>query len=343
MRTRSIKDRMIEHTCGLLAASVPILLVLVLAIVFVSAWPSIRYNGWGFLASTAWNQGNLYSNATTTHHGFTAPHGASYGMLVFLVGTLLTSLLALVIALPFALGTALFLTELAPKRLVAPIGTMVELLAGVPSVVFGLWGFEIVAPAVKKAVGPFLAHLLGFIPFFAGPVGTGVGLLSSGIVLAIMILPIITSVSRDLFRNVPNDAREQALAMGITRWELIRTIVVPYARNGIVGAVALGLGRAMGETMAVLMVSGSAINYLPQNIYSPVGTMAANIVALLDSAMTDPTGMAVNALAELALVLFVLTFVVNALVPIVARGMVRLSSALPNATSTRASSKEKQP
>lgn len=331
MRTRSFKEWIIEHTCGLFAVSVPLLLLIVVVIVAVSAWPSIRYNGFSFFTTLDWNQGNLYSGATTTHNGFTAPHGAHYGMLVFLVGTLLTSVVALIIAVPLSLGIALFLTEVAPRRVVGPIGTMVELLAGVPSVIFGLWGFEVVAPLVRSDIGPFLKHVLGFIPIFAGPVGTGVGLLSASIVLAIMVIPIITSVSRDLFRNVPVDARQQALALGVTRWELIRTIVLPYARSGIVGAIGLGLGRALGETMAVLMVSGSALNYLPKNIYSPVGTMAANIVALLDGAMTDPTGMAVHALAELALVLFVVTLIVNLLVPIAARGMVQMSSIMPAA------------
>lgn len=334
MRRRIIRDALIRYTCGGFAASVPLFLLAVLVVMSVFAWPSIIFNGWRFFWSIPWSIGNLYSGATIVHHGIAAPKGAEYGMLVFLVGTLSTSFLALIIAIPISLGTALFLNEVAPKPVAGVVGSLVELLSGVPSVVFGLWGIEVVAPLVRQAVGPFLVRVLGFIPFFGGPVGTGVGLLSSAIVLAAMIIPIITAVSRDVLRNVPWELREQGIAMGITRWELIRSIVLPYARGGITGAVALGLGRALGETMAVLMVSGSAVNYLPRNIYSPVGTMAANIVALLDSAMTDPTGMAVHALAEIALVLFVVTLVVNLLVPIVARGMVRLSSMLPNSTVT---------
>ncbi len=330
VRRRLIKDALVRYTCGGFAASAPLFLVAVLAVMFVFAWPSILFNGWRFLWSIPWNVGNLYSGATVAHNGITAPKGAEYGMLVFLVGTLLTSLVALIIAIPLSLGAALFLNEVAPKRVAGVIGALVELLSGVPSVVFGLWGFEVVAPLVRSDLGPFLVRILGFVPFLRGPVGTGVGLLSSGIVLAAMIIPIITAVSRDILRNVPWELREQGIAMGITRWELIRSIVLPYARGGITGAVALGLGRALGETMAVLMVSGSAVNYLPHNIYSPVGTMAANIVALLDSAMTDPTGMATHALAEIALVLFLVTLAVNLLVPVLARGMVRLSSMLPN-------------
>ncbi len=331
MRRRLIKDALIRSACGIFAASAPFFLIAVLLVMLVFAWPSILFNGARFLWSVPWSVGDLYSGATIVHNGITAPKGAEYGMLVFLVGTLLTSCVALVIAIPLSLGAALFLSEIAPRRVASLLGALVELLSGVPSVVFGLWGFEVVAPLVRSGIGPVLTRALGFIPLFRGPVGTGVGLLSAGIVLAAMVIPIITAVSRDVLQNVPRDLREQGIAMGITRWELIRTIVLPHARSGINGAVALGLGRALGETMAVLMVSGSAVNYLPRTVYSPVGTMAANIVALLDSAMTDSTGMALHALAEIALVLFVVTLVVNILVPVVARGMVRLSALLPTA------------
>jgi len=331
MRFRIIRDSLSRYACGFLAASVPLFLAAVLLIVVASAWPAIMFNGWHFLYTLPWSVGNEYGSATMTVNGFLAPKGAEYGMLVFFVGTLLTSLIALIIAVPVSIAAALFLSEVAPRRIAGPLGTLVELLAGVPSVVFGLWGIEVVAPAVKNSIGPVLSHLFGFIPAFRGPVGTGVGLLSSGIVLAIMIIPIITAVSRDVIENLPDEVRHQGYALGATRSEVIGAIILPYARNGIIGAITLGLGRALGETMAVLMVSGSALNYLPGNIYSPVGTMAANIVALLDSAMIDPTGMAVHALAELALVLFILTFIVNALVPIVAGGVVRISSMLPTA------------
>ncbi len=329
MSLRFFKDSFARYTCGALAASVPLLLFAVLAIVFISALPSIRFNGWHFFVSIPWNVGNVYGGATVTVHGVTAPKGAQYGMLVFFVGTLLTSLVALVVAVPVSLAAAILLAEVFPKRPAAAVGTVIELLAGVPSVVFGLWGIEVVAPAVRTTIGPILAHLFGFIPIFHGRIGTGVGLLSAGIVLAIMIVPIITSISRDVLAAVPDDVRFQGYALGATRWEVIKSIVLPQARNGIIGAITLGLGRALGETMAVLMVSGSAVNYLPAYIFSPVGTMAANIVALLDSALVDPTGMAVHALAELALVLFMLTFAVNALVPVVTGGVVKLAATLP--------------
>ena len=315
------RDSLVRGTCGTCAASALVFLFAVLAVMFVFAWPSILFNGWHFLWKIPWNTGNLYSGTFVVHNGIKAPQGAEYGMLVFLVGTVLTSLVALVVAVPVSLGVAIFLAEVAPARLAAVVGVLVELLAGVPSVVFGLWGVEVVAPLIGRGLEHFLARVLGFIPFFAGPVGSGVGLLSAGLVLAVMIIPIIAAVSRDVLARVPRDMKEQGLALGVTRWELVRTIILPYAKTGIIAAVVLGLGRAMGETMAVLMVSGSAVNILPHNIYSPVGTMAANIVALLDSAMTDPTGMAVHALAELALALFVITLVVNLLVPLVTSGV----------------------
>ncbi len=315
------RERLVVATSGMFAASGLFFLVAVLAVMSIFAWPSIRFNGWPFLWRIPWNVGNLYGGSLVVHNGVQAPQGAEYGILVFLVGTLLTSLIALVVAVPVAVGVAVFITEVAPARLGAAVGVLVELLAGVPSVVFGLWGVEVVAPLVARDLGPFLARVLGFIPFLAGPVGSGVGLLSAGLVLAVMIIPIIAAVSRDVLARVPRDMKEQGLALGVTRWELVRTIILPYARSGIIAAVVFGLGRAMGETMAVLMVSGSAVNILPYNIYSPVGTMAATIVTLLDSAMTDPTGMAVHALAELALALFIITLMVNILVPVVTAGV----------------------
>lgn len=324
-RRTSTRERIIRATSGVSAASGLFFLVAVLGVMFIFALPSIIFNGWHFLWGVPWNIGNLYGGHMVVRHGIQAPQGAQYGMLVFLVGTLLTSLIALVVAVPVSVGVAVFLTEVAPARIATAVGVLVELLAGVPSVVFGLWGVEVVAPLVRGGLGVFLSRALGFIPLFAGPVGTGVGLLAAGLVLAIMVIPIIASISRDVLSRVPPEMKEQGLALGATRWEVVRTILLPHAKNGIIAAVVLGLGRAMGESMAVLMVSGSAVGVLPHNIYSPVGTMAANIVSLLDSAMTDSTGMAVHALAELALALFVITLVVNLLVPVVTRGVSMLS------------------
>jgi len=334
-RPISWSEVLIRAVSGVFAASSLFSLVAVLAVMFVFAWPSILFNGWHFFWSIPWNVGNLYGGHFVVRNGVKAPQGAQYGILVFVAGTVLTSAIALVVAVPVSLAVAVFLTEVAPSRVAGVVGVLVELLAGVPSVVFGLWGVEVLAPVVGRGLGHVLSRVLGFIPFFAGQVGSGIGLLSAGLVLAVMIIPIIAAVSRDVLARVPREMKEQGLALGITRWELVRSIVLPYARGGIIAAVVLGLGRALGETMAVLMVSGSAVNILPHNIYSPVGTMAATIVTLLDSALTDPTGMAVHALAELALALFVITLLVNILVPIVTSGVSQLAGTLPGAGGER--------
>jgi phosphate transport system permease protein len=305
------------------AAAAPLFLAAILAVLGAYAWPSVVFNGLGFLTTRVWNLGNLYGGAAVVRHGFSAPAGASYGILVFLVGTLATSALALLIAVPFGTGVAVCLSQLASPRLAAVLSFFVELLAGVPSVVYGLWGFTVLVPWVAGGAGPFLARWLGFLPPFRGPVGSGVGLLAAGLVLAVMVLPVIAAVTRDVLMALPPELRENGTALGLTETEVIRSILLPVARPGILGAFILGLGRALGETMAVLMVGGSAVNILPQNVYSPVGTMAATIVSQLDSAFTDASGMAVRALAEMALVLFVISVGVNFLVPVVARGVSR--------------------
>ncbi len=294
-------------------------LAAILLFLLGAAWPSIRYNGLTFLTGTTWNLGNLYAAAPVRVDGVRAMPGATFGALVFVLGTLLTSVLALVIAVPTSVGIAIFLTEYAPRRVGGAVSFVVELLAGVPSVVYGLWGIIVLVPWIGSWLGPALARALGFVPFLRGPVGTGAGLLASGLVLALMVVPIIASTVREALLMVPGELREGALALGMTRWEAIRAVSLPFARTGIVGASILGLGRALGETMAVLMVSGDAINLLPRNLYSPVGTMAATIAAQLDSALTDASGMAVHALAELALVLFLITVAVNVLARLVVR------------------------
>ncbi len=221
--------------------------------------------------------------------GISAPAGATYGALPYIVGTLASSVIALLIAVPVAICTAIILAY----RVRGPVKTVlsiVELLAGIPSVVFGLWG--VIGLHRAAEFGPLLTHLGVVIPFFRGPVGTGMGLLSSGLILALMIVPIITATTRDLLEQVPIYIREGGIGLGMTNWEVVRKICLPYVKDGLIGAVALGWGRAMGETMAVLMVSGSAINYLPHSIFSPISTMAAVIADQLDSALTDATHLA---------------------------------------------------
>ncbi|WAH38795.1 phosphate ABC transporter permease subunit PstC [Alicyclobacillus dauci] len=303
-------DRIFQVATGICASSPVLFLLAITAIVVVQSIPTMRFMGWEFITHVTWNIGNLYG-AMTHKHGVSVPMGASYGALVFIVGTIASSLIALIIAIPVSILTAMILAY----RVRGPLGwilsILVELLAGIPSVVIGLWGILVLAPWIGHQFGPFLKSVFGFIPFFGGSVGSGYGLLTSGIVLAIMIVPIITATTRDLFQQVPLLAREGGLGLGMTTWETVRFICLPYIKNGLVGAVALGWGRAMGETMAVLMVSGSAINILPHNLYSPISTMAAFIADQLDSAQTDASGMAVHALSEMALVLLIITLLTN--------------------------------
>lgn len=295
---------------GLFASSPVIFLVTIAMIVLIQSIPVIRYMGWSFITSINWNMGNTYGSIVK-HNGILAPSGASYGALPFIVGTLASSVIALIIAVPISILTAVILAYRVRGLLGGILSIVVELLAGIPSVIFGLWGIVVLAPWVAQSLGPLLTHIGVVIPFFGGPVGTGLGLLTSGIVLALMVIPIITATTRDLLLQVPVLIREAGVGLGMTSWEVIRLVCLPYVREGLVGAVALGWGRAMGETMAVLMVSGSALNYLPPNIFSPISTIAAFIADQLDGALTDETHMAVHALAALALVLMLLTLLTN--------------------------------
>lgn len=305
-----VADKVFRVATGVCASSPVLFLGALAVIVVVQAIPSMRFMGWHFITGIHWDMGDTYGNITKVH-GVVAASGASFGALAFIVGTLASSLIALLIALPIAILSAVILAYKVRGAVKSTLSILVELLAGIPSVVFGLWGILVLAPWMKSQFGPWLTHLGQVVPFLAGPVGTGMGLLTSGIVLALMIIPIITATTRDLLQQVPVLYREGGIGLGMTSWEVVRMICIPYIREGLVGAVALGWGRAMGETMAVLMVSGSAINFLPQNIYSPISTMAAVIADQLDSALTDASHMAVHALAELALILMVLTVVTN--------------------------------
>ncbi len=304
-------DMLLKVITGAIAAGAIGAMLLILVFLLRDSWPSIMYNGWHFVTTITWNIGNLYSGGVTHRNGATAALGAAFGILPFIEGTVLSSLIAVVLAIPLAVALALLLVEYLPTRIGETLSFIVEMLAGIPSVVLGLWGLAVLIPWIGHSFGPFLLRWLGWIPFFRGPVGSGQGLLASGLILAVMIIPIIAASTRDVLRQTPRETKDGALALGLTKWEVIRAVSLPWASSGIFGAVVLGLGRALGETMAVLMVSGSAANYLPQNIYSPIGTMAATIVSQLDSAMTDPTGMAVHALAEVALVLFIISVIVN--------------------------------
>jgi phosphate transport system permease protein len=295
---------------GLLACLVAGLLVIIVAFLGLYAWPAVQLNGITFLYKNTWSLGFLYRNPITVH-GQQVLRGAHYGILFLIVGTLLSTLVALAIAIPVGVGAAMFLAEGLPPSLQTWFSFFVELLAAIPSVVYGLWGYVVVIPFLGHHVFPFLAKYFGFIPFFGGAVGSGYGLLTCGLVLSLMIVPLITATLRDALVAQQADLREAAVALGASRFEALRTVLLPATRRVLIGGSILATGRALGETMAVLMISGNAVNYLPGNIYAPISTMASFIVSQLDSALTDPTGMAVRSLAEVALVLCLISIVVN--------------------------------
>ncbi|MFZ0217812.1 MAG: phosphate ABC transporter permease subunit PstC [Candidatus Dormiibacterota bacterium] len=304
-------DRALRVFCTA-AAFVPLLFLFVLAaVLIVNAWPAIIFNGLGFFTGKIWTLGNFYGGSYEYHHGIKAPHNAQYGAATLIVGTLATSAIAMVVAVPVAVGGVLMLIERIPQRLQGLLSVFMELLAGIPSVVYGLWGLIIFGPLIAKHVYPILAHLLGWTKVFQGPVGSGPGLLTAGLALALMVIPIVAATTRDLVRTVPVLHKEGALALGMTRYEMTRIVTIPFVRNGIFAASLLGWGRALGETMAVLMISGDALNIFPNNIYAPVSTIAATIAAMLDSALTDATGMAVRSLAEAGLLLLAITLITN--------------------------------
>lgn len=307
---------------GLVAVAAIVPLVLLALFVFLTAysWPAIQFNGVHFLFSEKWNLGNLYANPVE-RNGFQVPPAAHYGIWVFIVGTLASSGIALLIAVPVGVGVALYLAEYAPHRLRGAFAQIVELLAMVPSVVYGLWGLEILAPLVLKIIAPAISHVFAFIPFLSGQATSGYGLLTAGLVLALMVLPVISSTLIEALGRVPRELRESSFALGATRSEMLRKTLLPAVRVPLIGAVMLALGRALGETMAVLMVSGGALNYLPHSLYDPITSMAAFIASQLDSALEDPSGMAVRSLAEIALVLLVIAVLVNVIARLLTRSI----------------------
>ena len=292
------------------AGVLPASLVLIVLFLTIYAWPAIWFNGFHFVTSDTWSLGNLYANPIIVS-GTQIPPGAHYGILFLIVGTLLSTLIALLIAVPVGIGAAVFLAEAVPGRLRPALSFFVELLVAVPSVVFGLWGYVVVIPVLGHYVFPALIAALGFIPFFAGPPGSGYGLLTAGVVLSLMIVPLIVATLRDAIVSQPPTTREAVTALGATKFEVVWKVLLPSQSRVLIGASILALGRALGETMAVLMVSGNALNYLPQNIYTPISTMAAFIVSQLDSALQDPTEMAVRSLAEIALILALISLIIN--------------------------------
>ncbi len=230
----------------------------------------------------------------------------TFGALPFIMGTLVTSVVAMIVAIPLGVGAAVFLAELAPDWLARPLGFLAELLAAVPSVVYGLWGLFTFIPLFVRPIAQGLAGGLGFVPLFAGPV-YGPSRLAASLVLAIMVFPTITAVSRDVLRAIPNNQREAALALGATRWEMIYQVLLPYGTSGFLGAIILGLGRALGETIAVTMVIGNNLD-LTASLLHPGYTMASVIANEFTEATFD---LYLNALIEIGLILFVMTLIIN--------------------------------
>jgi len=283
------------------AAFLLLLIILAMIATLVSdSMLSVRQFGFGFLKGQAWN-----------------PIKGEFGALPFIYGTIVSSLIALQISVPLSLGIAIFLVEQAPYYVARPIGFLVELLAAIPSVVYGLWGIFVLASFLRVYVEPVLARWFGWLPLFQGPI-TGIGLLTGGIILAIMVTPIISAVVRDVLAAVPSSQREAALALGATKWETTRVVLV-NAVPGIAGAVILGLGRALGETMAVTMVIGNR----PQisiSLFEPSYTIASAVANEFTEATQD---LYLSALVELGLILFLVTFVVNGAARLLVRSVTR--------------------
>lgn len=294
----------------LTAAIVPTAALAFLAYQMVkTAWPAVVFNGFKFFTSKTFTMGNLYVPITEVHHGYHAAHGASYGILPLVFGTVVSSALAVLLAVPVSVGGAILLVERVPARLQGILGTFLELLAGIPSVVFGLWGIYTFGPLMSRTVYKWIAAL--HIPWFRGPIPPGEGLLTASLVLGVMIIPIIASTTRELVRSVPPVSKEGATALGLTSSETVRIVTIPFIRTGVLAAAVLGLARALGETIAVLIISGNFLNAYPHSIFDPFSTMASTIAAFLDAALTDSTGMAVRALAEVGLVLLLITLIAN--------------------------------
>ncbi len=330
LRTSLRSGQLIRWLGGAGAVIPALALTFIFLTLLIKGLPAIKVNGWHFFTSKAWSQGNQYATKPVIKNGVAMPPGASYGALPLIVGTLATSVIALVIAVPVSIGAALVIVERLPKRVAAVIGLFLELLAGIPSVVIGLWGVVTLGPFIAHHISPWIARNAPDVPvlsYLRGNTGNGEGLLISGLVLAVMVIPIIAATTRDLINQVPILPREGAVALGMSDSECARKVTLPWVGAGIVGSVVLGLGRALGETMAIAMVCGASLGSLPSNLYDTMTTIAATIVLTLESALTDGTGFALSVLAEVGLVLMVITLITN----VVARLLVRRVSgtALP--------------
>ncbi|MEO6778854.1 MAG: phosphate ABC transporter permease subunit PstC [Gemmatimonadaceae bacterium] len=291
MASASAGDRAYTVLTAALAACIPLLLIVIAVAIATAAWPAFRASGFSFITSSEWD----------------VPAG-KFGAAPAIFGTIVSSAIALALATPLGLGAAIFLSELAPRWLQQPVAFLIDLLAAIPSVVYGLWGIFVLIPVLRDDVMPFLRDTLhlGSTPFFSGP-AYGPSMLAAGVILAIMVLPYISAVSREVLRAVPRSQREAALALGATRWEMIRDVVIPNAKSGIAGGMILGLGRALGETMAVTMVIGNRPD-ISASLFAPGYTMASLIANEFSEATSD---LHLSALMAVGAVLFVITIIVN--------------------------------
>jgi len=305
MRKQRVQDFIFHKVTMTFALSVLLVLLGIIVSLILGAWPAFKEFGPSFITTVEWD-----------------PVNDKYGALIAIVGTLATSGIALLIAFPVSFGIALFLTEICPPWLRRPMGTAVELLAGVPSIIYGMWGLFVFAPLFGDYVQPLLKHTLGKLPIigqlFSGPT-MGIGILTAGLILAVMIIPFISSVMRDVFEIVPAVLKESAYGLGCTRWEVVRKVVLPYTKTGVVGGVMLGLGRALGETMAVTFVIGNA-NSLSWSLFSAGNSIASTLANEFAEAETP---LHVSSLYALALILFVITFIVLSAAKLMLAGMSR--------------------
>ncbi len=283
------QDRIFHAVTLAFAALVLAGLMGILVALVIQAWPALREFGAGFFYGTKWS-----------------PSDDVYGAVIAVYGTVATSAIALLIGVPISFGIAVFLTEMCPGWLKRPLGTAIELLAGIPSIIYGFWGLFVLAPLLQDHVQPWLVAT--GLPLFAGP-PLGIGIFTAGVVLALMVIPFIASVMRDVFETVPPVLKESAYGLGCTTWEVVRHIVLPYTRVGVIGGVMLGLGRALGETMAVTFVIGNA-NRLAASLFAPGNSIASTLAN--EFAEADPA-LHIPALFALGLLLFVITFVVLAI------------------------------
>jgi phosphate transport system permease protein len=273
------------------ASGIAVIFIAILIVLWYQSRPSIDKFGFSFLINMTWN-----------------PVKEDFGALIPILGTLLSTFIALLFAIPLSLGIALFLAELAPHWLRAPFGTAIELLAAIPSIVYGMWGLFVLGPLMADYVQPFLKATLGFLPLFSGP-SMGIGMLTAGLVLTLMIIPFISSVTRDVFLMVPQPLKEAAYGLGCTTWEVVRDVMIPYGRKGIAGAIFLGMGRALGETMAVTFVIGNAY-HLSWSLFAPGNSIASTLA----NEFTEADGTVyLSSLIELGLVLFLITLIILSL------------------------------